>query len=41
MTRLVRLGLFSDPAQKLVELAHLTKVRWMGLQEQWLGTENI
>ena len=41
VTHLIWLVLFPDPAWKLVELVHLTKVGKKGLQEQSLGTEDI
>ena len=35
------LGLFSDPMQKLVELAKVFEVEYKGLHEQWPGTAGI
>ena len=40
MTHLIRLVLFPDPTQKLVELAHLTEVGKKGLCVQSPGTED-
>ena len=39
--RLIRLVLFPDPTQKLVELTHLTKVGKKGLHMQSPATEDI
>ena len=41
VTCLIQQVLFPDPTQKLVELAHLTKVGKKGLREQSPGTEDI